>query len=150
MTPETARLLQHWRHHNSSNIRLFFCRVEAAKTAIRLTEVAPQFGKSTERFVKHLANANLSLNRRALKLATGAGKTTVMRMIDDKAHHYYRERPKAASDANDGDLPSDDKKEAEQSSEATRLRISGIEAVQRKIGVTCVIDLGRRQLSIRK
>ena len=47
VTPETARLLQHWRHHPFSGIRPFFCQVEAVETAIWLTEVAPQsqFGK---------------------------------------------------------------------------------------------------------
>ena len=42
VTPETARLLQHWRHHKFSSVRPFFCQVEAAETAIWLTEVAPQ------------------------------------------------------------------------------------------------------------
>ena len=41
VTPETARLLQHWRQHNFSGIRPFFCQVEAVETAIWLTEVAP-------------------------------------------------------------------------------------------------------------
>lgn len=85
VTPETARLLQHWRHHAFSNTRPFFCQVEAAETAIWLTEVAPQMGKSAERFIEHLANANQDANpglsRLALKLATGAGKTTVMAML---------------------------------------------------------------------
>ncbi|HBK60165.1 MAG TPA: restriction endonuclease, partial [Firmicutes bacterium] len=27
VTPETARLLQHWRHHRFSDIRPFFCQV---------------------------------------------------------------------------------------------------------------------------
>lgn len=85
VTPETARLLQHWRHHNYSSIRPFFCQVEAVETAIWLTEVAPQLGKNGERFLEHLANANRDANpelmRLALKLATGAGKTTVMAML---------------------------------------------------------------------
>src|SRR5579872_3598903 len=29
VTPETARLLQHWRHHDFPGIRPFFCQVEA-------------------------------------------------------------------------------------------------------------------------
>ena len=45
VTPETARLLQHWRHHKFSSMRPFFCQVEAVETAIWLTEVAPQIGK---------------------------------------------------------------------------------------------------------
>ena len=85
VTPETARLLQHWRHHAFSSIRPFFCQVEAVETAIWLTEVAPQIGKNGERFLEHLANANQDANpelmRLALKLATGAGKTTVMAML---------------------------------------------------------------------
>ena len=85
VTPETARLLQHWRHHKFSDIRPFFCQVEAVETAIWLTEVAPKLGARGKKFLDHLANANNDanpgLNRLALKLATGAGKTTVMAMI---------------------------------------------------------------------
>ena len=85
VTPETARLLQHWRHHKFNSVRPFFCQVEAIETLIWLTEVAPQLGKSAEQFLNHLANAsndaNPELMRLALKLATGAGKTTVMAMV---------------------------------------------------------------------
>lgn len=42
VTPETARLLQHWRQHPFAGIRPFFCQVEAVETAIWLTEVAPR------------------------------------------------------------------------------------------------------------
>jgi hypothetical protein len=34
VTPETARLLQHWRHHEFSSIRPFFCQVKAVETAV--------------------------------------------------------------------------------------------------------------------
>jgi type III restriction enzyme len=85
VTPETARLLQHWRHHPFNGVRPFFCQVEAVETAIWLTEVAPKLGKQGSIFIKHLEaanqNANPDLMRLALKLATGAGKTTVMAMI---------------------------------------------------------------------
>ena len=85
VTPETERLLQHWRHHRFSNIRPFFCQVEAVETAIWLTEVAPTMGKAGAKFIEHLENANRDANsdlmRIALKLATGAGKTTVMAML---------------------------------------------------------------------
>ena len=85
VTPETARLLQHWRHHQFSGVRPFFCQVEAVETIIWMSEVAPQMGKIGQNFVDHLANANNDANpelmRLALKLATGAGKTTVMAMI---------------------------------------------------------------------
>src|SRR3989449_1334928 len=85
VTPETARLLQHWRSHKFNSIRPFFCQVEAVETVIWLSEVAPQSGKSGKALLEHLANANNDANpelmRLALKLATGTGKTTVMAML---------------------------------------------------------------------
>ena len=84
VTPETARLLQHWRHHPFNGVRPFFCQIEAVETAIWLSEVAP-LSKSGKRFLAHLTavnqDANPELMRLALKLATGAGKTTVMAML---------------------------------------------------------------------
>ena len=80
VTPETARLLQHWRHHRFSGIRPFFCQVEAVETAIWLTEVAPNT-RSGRDFLDHLESATPDLPRLALKLATGTGKTTVMAML---------------------------------------------------------------------
>lgn len=85
VTPETARLLQHWRQHPFQSIRPFFCQVEAVETIIWLTEVAPKLGKRAEKFRAHIEGANEQANpellRLALKLATGAGKTTVMAML---------------------------------------------------------------------
>jgi type III restriction enzyme len=85
VTPETARLLKHWRSHEFQEIRPFFCQVEAVETAIWLTEVAPKQGKRLAHLLTSLANANRDANpallRTALKLATGAGKTTVMALI---------------------------------------------------------------------
>jgi type III restriction enzyme len=84
VSPETARLLQHWRHHQFQGARPFFCQVEAAETAIWLAEVAPKSPRYAK-FLEHLKNANAQANpelmRIALKLATGAGKTTVMAML---------------------------------------------------------------------
>ena len=264
VTPETARLLEHWRHYPFNDVRPFFCQVEAAEAAIWLTEVAPQ-SKAGKRILDHLANANRDANpelmRLALKLATGAGKTTVMAMLiawqtinaarrhgskhfsrgflvvtpgltikdrlrvlqpndpdsyyirrelvpgdmrddindakivitnyhafklrermdlsaggralltgrtgdelhttetegqmiqrvmpdlmgmknilvlNDEAHHCYREKP---PEADDEDLKGDDRKEAEKNTEAARLWISGLEAVNRTLGVSRVIDL---------
>ena len=85
VTPETARLLRHWRRYQFSGIRPFFCQVEAIETVIWLTEVAPRMGQAGKRFLDHLdtsnKEANPKLKRMALKLATGAGKTTVMAML---------------------------------------------------------------------
>jgi len=272
VTPETARLLQHWRHHKFSDIRPFFCQVEAAETAIWLIEVAPQSSKG-KRVLDHLVSSNKDANpellRLALKLATGAGKTTIMAMliawqtinavrrsgsrnftrgflvcapgltikdrlrvlqpndpdsyyanrelvpgdmlddvnrakivitnyhafmlrerleiskggrqllqgrtgeepttletegqmlqrvmpdlmgmknilvINDEAHHCYREKPK---DADDEDLKSDEKKEAEKNNEAAHLWISGLEAVNRKLGLSRVVDLSATPFFLR-
>ena len=272
VTPETARLLQHWRHHPFNGIRPFFCQVEAAETAIWLAEVAP-LSKSGKKILDHLTSANKDANpelmRMALKLATGAGKTTVMAMliawqtvnsvrrptskqftrgflicapgltikdrlrvlqpndpdsyykdrelvpsdmlddmgrakivitnfhafrlreridiskggrqllkgrtgeeiittetegqmiqrvmpdlmgmknilvINDEAHHCYREKPQ---DKDDEALKGDEKKEAEKNNEAARLWVSGLEAVNRKLGLLRVIDLSATPFFLR-
>jgi len=273
VTPETARLLQHWRHHRFSSVRPFFCQVEAVETLIWLSEVAPHLGKEGKRFLEHLDAANQASNpglaRLALKLATGAGKTTVMAMliawqtinavrrpgskrftrgflvvapgitirdrlrvlqpndpdayyqsrelvppdmlsdlgrakivitnfhafkpretlelskggrallqgrgpairtletegqmlqrvmpdlmgmrgilaINDEAHHCYREKP--GDDDEEGELEGDDRKEAEHNREAARLWVSGLEAVQRKLGLARVLDLSATPFFLR-
>jgi type III restriction enzyme len=78
VTPETQRLLLHWRDPHRSR-KLFFCQREAVETLIYLTEVAPaRFRKAIE---AANAEANPGLYRLASKMATGSGKTTVMAMI---------------------------------------------------------------------
>jgi type III restriction enzyme len=272
VTPETARLLQHWRQHEFSGVRPFFCQIEAAETAIWLTEVAPQSTRG-KRLLDHLAAANKDANpelmRLALKLATGAGKTTVMAMliawqtinavrrsgaknftrgflicapgltikdrlrvlqpndpesyyatrelvpndmleevnrakivitnfhafklrerlelskggrqllqgrvgdelktletegqmlqrvmpdlmgmknimvVNDEAHHCYPQKPK---EEDDEDLTGEDKKEAEKNNEAARLWISGLEAVNGKLGISRVMDLSATPFFLR-
>lgn len=58
VTPETARLLQHWRRHQFADIRPFFCQIEAVEFAIWLTEDAPKLGKECRSLLQHLENAN--------------------------------------------------------------------------------------------
>ena len=85
VTPETAKLLEHWRNYEFQGLKPFFCQIEAVETVIWLSEVAPKIGKKGKNILNKLllANeeANPGLNRKALKLATGSGKTTVMAMI---------------------------------------------------------------------
>lgn len=272
VTPETARLLQHWRHYPFASIRPFFCQIEAVETVIWLTEVAPGHAAG-KKFLEHLASANAEANpelmRLALKLATGAGKTTVMAMIiawqtinavrrpnsklftrgflvvtpgltikdrlqvlqphdpysyyksrelvptdmladlgrakivitnyhafklreelevakgtrrllqgrggkelytlesegkmlkrvmpdlmgmknilvlNDEAHHCYREKPDHSAE---GELSGEEKKEAQENNEAARLWISGLEAVNRKLGINRVIDLSATPFFLR-
>ena len=84
VTPTTARLLRHWRS-GAMPLPPFFCQIEAVETVIWLTEVAPKNSQQGRRFWTHLEAANAASNpelmRLALKLATGAGKTTVMAML---------------------------------------------------------------------
>lgn len=84
VTPATARLLKHWRHHNFQGIRPFFCQVEAVETVIWLTEVARK-SRAHKKFWDHIEGANEQANpaliRLAMKMATGTGKTTVMAML---------------------------------------------------------------------
>jgi type III restriction enzyme len=74
VTPVTRRLLEHWTAKDRTR-RLFFCQIEAAETAIWLAEVAPRAD------IERLRIMNPEVLRIALKLATGAGKTTVMAML---------------------------------------------------------------------
>ena len=59
-------------------------------------------------------------------------------VINDEAHHCYRENPQ---EADEEDLKGEDKKEAEKNNEAAWLWFSGLEAVNRKLGLSRVIDL---------
>jgi type III restriction enzyme len=67
-------------------------------------------------------------------------------IINDEAHHCYREKPKEAEEE---DLKGDDKREAEKNSEAARLWISGLETVNRKLGQSRVIDLSATPFFLR-
>ena len=72
-------------------------------------------------------------------------------VINDEAHHCYREKPGAAADdaSDEGELKGDDRKEAEENNEAARLWISGLEAVNRKLGVARVFDLSATPFFLR-
>ena len=67
-------------------------------------------------------------------------------VLNDEAHHCYREKPEEADDA---ELKGDEKKEAEKNNEAARLWISGLEAVNRKLGLARVMDLSATPFFLR-
>src|SRR5580692_9212294 len=60
-------------------------------------------------------------------------------VLNDEAHHCYREKAVAEDDSDE--LKGDDRKEAEKNKEAARVWISGLEAVNRQLGLARVIDL---------
>ena len=67
-------------------------------------------------------------------------------VINDEAHHCYRERPASEEEKA---LKGDEKKEAEENNDAARLWISGIEALKRKVGVRAVFDLSATPFFLR-
>ena len=58
-------------------------------------------------------------------------------VINDEAHHCYREKPATSEERTQGRR----EKEAEENKEAARLWITGLEIVNRKLGVARVFDL---------
>ncbi|MCH8292080.1 DEAD/DEAH box helicase family protein [Candidatus Poribacteria bacterium] len=82
ITPTTRHLLEYWAAPDREK-KFFFCQLEAAETAIYLTEVADKYGDNWIKNRLREANemANPLLFRIAFKMATGAGKTGVMAML---------------------------------------------------------------------
>ena len=66
-------------------------------------------------------------------------------MLNDEAHHCYRER--ALSD--EEKLAGDELEEAKRNNEAARLWINGLEAANRKLGVRTVLDLSATPFFLR-
>ena len=62
-------------------------------------------------------------------------------VLNDEAHHCYREKPGSADESDEPDLTGDALKEAEVNAEAARVWMTGIEAVQHRLGLKRVIDL---------
>ncbi len=72
----------------------------------------------------------------------GKGSTEVV-VINDEAHHCYRSRP-------DGErLTGEDRTEAKEREEEARVWISGLEAVQAKLGIKTVYDLSATPFFLR-
>jgi len=65
----------------------------------------------------------------------GSKKNIVV--LNDEAHHCYRRR----SEADDEKLAGEERKEAKKRDEEARVWISGLEAIQRKIGIRAIYDL---------
>jgi type III restriction enzyme len=82
VTPVTRRLLEYWTDPDRDN-PVLFCQLEAAETAIYLAEAAQKAGEAWIRneLEKQNEEHNARLNRVAVKMATGTGKTVVMAML---------------------------------------------------------------------
>jgi type III restriction enzyme len=82
ITRTTAQLMEYWRRPERER-KLFFCQIEALETIIYITEVAGKFGDAwlENDLARANADANPLLQRMAIKMATGSGKTVVMAML---------------------------------------------------------------------
>jgi type III restriction enzyme len=67
-------------------------------------------------------------------------------VLNDEAHHCYREKPGATDVAV---LKGDEKEEAKKNNDAARLWISGLETVNRKLGLARVFDLSATPFLLR-
>ena len=66
--------------------------------------------------------------------------------LNDEAHHCYRQKP---PDPDDEALKGDERKEAEKNNEAARLWVSGLEAVNRTLGLQRVLNLSATPFFLR-
>jgi len=101
VTPVTKQLLTYWNNPDRER-KLFFCQIEALETIIYVTEVSKSYGDAWIQNELKEANtlSNPGLERMAMKMATGSGKTVVMAMII--AWHTLNKKA-APTDARFGD-----------------------------------------------
>jgi len=79
------------------------------------------------------------------RVCRGLGSKKNVIVINDEAHHCYRRRAGGEEEK----LTGDDRREAEKRDEAARVWISGLEAVQRKLGIKAVYDLSATPFFLR-
>lgn len=84
------------------------------------------------------------LARVANDLLGFAGRKGGVVVLNDEAHHCYREKP-----GSEEDVSADERDEAKKNSEAARLWIGGLEAVKRRIGITGLFDLSATPFFLR-
>lgn len=80
------------------------------------------------------------------------GKARNIVVLNDEAHHCYRHRPEdgpAAEDEEEERLRGEERREAEQREAQARVWLSGLEAVQDRIGVRTVYDLSATPFFLR-
>lgn len=76
VTSVTRRLLEHWFDQSVRQYPFYFCQLEAIETLIWWVEAAAEFKQGI-----HIPGDGGAWERLCNKMATGAGKTTVMAMI---------------------------------------------------------------------
>jgi type III restriction enzyme len=81
------------------------------------------------------------------RVTRGLGSKKNIVVINDEAHHCYRR--KIDPDDADEKLTGEDRKEAEARNEEARVWISGLEAIQRKLGIKAIYDLSATPFFLR-
>jgi len=76
VTSVTRRLLDHWRDQEARLLPFYFCQLEAIETLIWWVEAAQEFKQGI-----HIPGDGGPWERICNKMATGAGKTTVMGLV---------------------------------------------------------------------
>jgi type III restriction enzyme len=118
-----------------TNFHTFLLREKVAagkltKTILAQGEVSP-FTETPEEMVRRVCR-ELGTKKKIL-------------VINDEAHHCYRRKPDGVEEK----LTGDERKEAQKREEAARVWISGLEAVQAKIGVKVIYDLSATPFFLR-
>lgn len=70
-------------------------------------------------------------------------------VLNDEAHHCYQERVQDADGETEADLKGDEKAEAKEQNEAARMWITGLKAIQAKLGLSMVYDLSATPFFLR-
>lgn len=76
ITTVTRSLLEHWRDRSARQLAFYFCQLEAIETLIWWVEAPGEYKQGI-----HVPGDGGAWERLCNKMATGAGKTTVMAMI---------------------------------------------------------------------
>lgn len=69
-------------------------------------------------------------------------------VLNDEAHHCYRDKPAVESEDEDK-LTGEDRREAEKRNQQARVWISGLEAVNEKLGIRAIFDLSATPFYLR-
>ncbi|MGF1647294.1 MAG: BPTD_3080 family restriction endonuclease [Kineosporiaceae bacterium] len=73
--------------------------------------------------------------------ATGSRAASRLMVLNDEAHHCYRDKPIEAAESEPARLAGETAKEVEERNEAARVWFRGLQAIHRRVGVKQVYDL---------
>ena len=129
-------------HAKISIINYHSFKLKETSDASRLSKsILSNGGRGDRQFTETPAKM---VNRILRGMKSGKGQIVV---INDEAHHCYREKPQADEDINK--LKGEDKDEAVKRKEYARVWLSGLEAIQKKVGIKAIYDLSATPFFLR-